>query len=223
MDKPRNAFPASFSRAQGWAHAQPWLRRFTLMTRLLLAMAFIPTGLVKATGQRFTLLGVDNPVGFFFEAMYRTGPYWNFIGVMQIVAGVCLLIPATAALGALLFLPIAVSIFFITWGVGFTGTVYVTGLLVLAVTYLVCWDADRIWSAGSHVLGRGGPRLLDGMGGVEITGWVLGGLAGMGVLLDTRGFMPGAALLPLLAAGLIAILLVLVGSILEARRRPGRS
>lgn len=223
MDQPRNAFPDSFSRAQGWAHAQPWLRRFTLMTRLLLAMAFIPTGLVKATGQRFTVLGLDSPVGFFFEAMYRTGPYWNFIGVMQIVAGVCLLIPATATLGALLFLPIAVSIFFITWGVGFTGTVYITGLLVLAVTYLVCWDADRIWTAGTHVLGRNGPRLLDGMGKVEIAGWVLGGLAGLGVFLGKRGFMAGAALLPLLAAGFVAILLVVAGWILESRRRPGRS
>ena len=27
------------------------------------------TGLVKATGQRFTLLPVENPIGFFFEAV----------------------------------------------------------------------------------------------------------------------------------------------------------
>ena len=41
--------------------ATPVLRRFTLMNRLLLAMAFLPTGLVKLTGQRFTILPVDDP------------------------------------------------------------------------------------------------------------------------------------------------------------------
>ncbi|MGI9625596.1 MAG: DoxX family protein, partial [Longimicrobiales bacterium] len=88
--------PPVLERAHSWSRAQPWLGRFTLMNRLLLAMAFIPTGLVKATGQRFTTLPVENPVGFFFEAMYQTGPYWFFIGAMQILAGVLLLVPATA-------------------------------------------------------------------------------------------------------------------------------
>ena len=69
------------------------------MNRILLAMAFFPTGLVKATGQRFTLLPIENPVGFFFEAMYQTGPYWYFIGMVQVAAAVLLLIPATATLG----------------------------------------------------------------------------------------------------------------------------
>ncbi len=45
--------------------AAPWLQRFTLMNRLLLAMAFLPTGLVKLAGRRFTTLPVDDPVGFF--------------------------------------------------------------------------------------------------------------------------------------------------------------
>ena len=99
-------------------------------------MAFFPTGLVKLTGQRFTLLGVDTPVGFFFEAMYQTGPYWRFIGLAQITASVLLLIPRTATLGALLFLPIGTSIFLITWGVGFQGTVWVTSGMLLAVVYL---------------------------------------------------------------------------------------
>ena len=70
------------------------------MNRILLAMAFLPTGLVKATGQRFTLLPVDTPVGFFFEAMYRTGPFWRFIGVVQVASAVMLLIPGTALLDA---------------------------------------------------------------------------------------------------------------------------
>jgi len=99
---------------------------------------------VKATGQRFTTLPVDNPVGFFFEAMYQTGPYWYFIGFSQIAAAVLLLIPSMATLGALLFLPIGFSIFLVTWGIGFGGTVYITAGMLLSVMYLVCWDADKV-------------------------------------------------------------------------------
>ncbi len=30
-------------------------------------------------GNRFTILGLDDPIGFFFEALYRTGFYWRFL------------------------------------------------------------------------------------------------------------------------------------------------
>lgn len=215
--------PAPLARAHGWARAQPWLGRFTLMNRLLLAMAFLPTGLVKATGQRFTSLPVDNPVGFFFEAMYQTGPYWHFIGLMQMAAAVMLLIPATATLGAVLFLPIALSIFLITWGIGFTGTVWVTSGMLLAVIYLVCWDGDRIWSAAALLIGnRGGARsLLAGAGRLERLGWVAGGVSGILLFLVTRSFLPGSWTGPLLLAGIASFLLVLVGGALTLVRPGG--
>lgn len=216
--------PPRLGELHAWARRQPWLGRFTLMNRLLLAMAFIPTGLVKATNQRFTLLPVENPIGFFFEAMYQTGPWWVFIGCMQVLAGVFLLIPATSTLGALLFLPIGVSIFLITWGIGFGNTVIVTGGMLLAVVYLVCWDADRIWAAASLVLGRRrGPPLLAGAHIVEKAGWIIGGLTGLGFFLGTRGFTPRGWYGTLFFIGLGAIALVVIGWVLGAlssRRRP---
>ncbi|MDH3270009.1 MAG: hypothetical protein OEN56_01675 [Gemmatimonadota bacterium] len=194
------------------ARAQPWLGRFTLMNRLLLAMAFLPTGLVKATGQRFTTLPVENPVGFFFEAMYQSGPYWHFIGVSQIVAALLLLIPATATLGALLFLPIIVSIVLITWGIGFSGTIWITAGMLLSVIYLLCWDADRIWSATSTVLGTPeGPKLLADATWFEKAGWLLGGAVGIALLLVTRGFLPSSATPRLLLGGVGAAILVVAG------------
>lgn len=214
MDRPYSAPPppAILARWHGWARARPWLHRFTLMNRLLLAMAFLPTGLVKATGQRFTTLPVENPVGFFFEAMYQTGPYWHFIGFAQIAASVLLLVPATSTLGALLFFPIIVSIVLITWGVGFTGTVWVTSAMLVAVVYLLCWDGDRLWAAGWHVLGtRPTPALLTEMSWIERAGWLLGGAAGMGLFLVLRSFLPREITQGLLLTGVLAVLLVVLG------------
>jgi len=117
--------------------------RFTLFTRILLAAGFLPTGMVKLLGHRFTLLGTETPVGAFFEALYQTGLYWRFLGLAQVVAALLLLFPRVAHLGALLFLPIMTNIFVITVSLHFGGTPVVTGLMLLAITYLCAWDFHR--------------------------------------------------------------------------------
>ena len=206
---PLSILPEPFNRPHSWVRAQPWSGRFTLMNRLLLAMAFIPTGLVKATGQRFTQLPVDNPVGFFFEAMYQTGPFWYFIGLCQIVAAVFLLIPATATLGAVLFLPVVFSVVLITWGIGFGGTVYITSGMLLSVIYLICWDADKIYVAGTKLLAkREGPKLLEGATVVEKIAWITGGLVGISLFRTTRGFGPTSLRVELFIIGVVAFLVV---------------
>jgi uncharacterized membrane protein YphA (DoxX/SURF4 family) len=128
-----------------WHHAARSDRRlqwFAWFNRVALAVAFLPSGLTKILGNRFTILGLDNPVGFFFEAMYRTGIYWRFIGAAQLLAALLILLPRTHALGALLYFTIAVNIFLITVGIGFQGTWVITGMMVLASLYLVCWHYD---------------------------------------------------------------------------------
>lgn len=178
-------------------------------------MAFLPTGMVKLLGRRFTILPTDNPVGFFFEAMYSTGPYWHFIGAVQVLAAVLLLFPGTALMGALLFVPVAASIFLITWGVGFGNTVFVAAGMVLSVGWLLLWDGDRVVAAGrTLVTPGGGTALLAGAHPVELTGWTVGGVVGMGLWLSTRGFVPIEWRLPLLAAGAAAGVLVVIGWVL---------
>jgi uncharacterized membrane protein YphA (DoxX/SURF4 family) len=120
------------------------LRWFTWCTRLLLAVGFTPSGLTKVLGNRFTTLGLESPVGFFFEAMFQTGLYWRFIGLCQLTAAVLILIPRTSALGALMYFVLILNIFLITVGVGFTGTPLITGLILMASVYLLCWDYDRL-------------------------------------------------------------------------------
>ncbi len=122
------------------------MRIFTIMTRILLAIGFTPSGLTKVLGNRFTLLGIETPVGFFFEAMYRTGFYWRFIGICQLTAALLLLIPRTATLGALIYLPIILNIFVITVSMQFTGTPFITGAMLLGCIYLLCWDYEKLKS-----------------------------------------------------------------------------
>lgn len=121
-----------------------WIQRFTVMTRILLALGFTPSGLTKLLGNRFTILSPETPVGYFFEALYRSGIYWNFIGASQLLAVVLLLIPRTATLGALVYFPLILNIFVITVSLHFTGTPVIAGLMLVACIYLLCWDADRL-------------------------------------------------------------------------------
>jgi uncharacterized membrane protein YphA (DoxX/SURF4 family) len=121
-----------------------WLQRFTVFNRVVLAAAFAPSGIKKILGERFTQVPITEPVGFFFEAMYRTGFYYNFLGWMQVIAAILLLIPRTSTLGAVLFFPIVINICLITISMRFGGTWAITSMMVLANLYLLCWDYDKL-------------------------------------------------------------------------------
>jgi uncharacterized membrane protein YphA (DoxX/SURF4 family) len=55
----------ALSRLHARVRANGLLYRFTLFTRILLAVGFIPAGLVKIRGERFTMLPLEHPVGYF--------------------------------------------------------------------------------------------------------------------------------------------------------------
>ena len=74
--------------------------------------------------------------GAFFGALHDTGFYYQFIGGAQLLAGLLLLFPRTAAVGAILYLCLIVNIFVITVSVDFgRGTPTITGLMLLAWEY----------------------------------------------------------------------------------------
>ena len=127
---------------------------FTWFTRILLSFAFVPSGLKKLLGERFTILGVDNPVGFFFEALYQTGWYWNFLGFMQLLVALLLVIPRTAFLGALIYLPIIINILVIVVAMHFRGTPIIAGLMLLANIYLLFWDYKKVKQIVSVIFER---------------------------------------------------------------------
>jgi hypothetical protein len=119
------------------------LQIFTAFTRALLAFGFIPPSISKIMHQPFTILSDSDPVGHYFNALYQTGFYYQFIGWSQIIAAILLLIPRTSHLGALMFFPIILNITVLTNSVGFKGTWLLTIMMLIACMYLVFWDYDR--------------------------------------------------------------------------------
>lgn len=119
------------------------LQYFAAFNRVILAVSFIPSGMTKVLGLRFTQIPTDNPVGFFFEAFYQTGGWYRFVGFAQVLAAILLLIPRTSTLGATIFFPIVLNIAIITIAVGFKGTWMITTAMFLANLYLICWDYDK--------------------------------------------------------------------------------
>ena len=118
-----------------------------IYTRYLVGGAFVFASLIKIKGHRFTQMdgtvAGHNP-GYFFEMMYQSGLYWQFIGWAQCVAGLLLLTQRYALLGALAYLSIIANIFVITISYDFAGTPVITGLMLLAGLLLLAWDWNRL-------------------------------------------------------------------------------
>ena len=123
-----------------------WLQIFTAFTRCLLAVGFIPPSITKILHHPFTILPDSNPVGHYFNALYNTGFYYEFIGWAQLTAALLLLFPRTAHIGALMFLPIIANIAVLTTSVGFVGTWILTIFMTLAALWLTAWEYDRLKS-----------------------------------------------------------------------------
>lgn len=125
-----------------------WLQLAVIYTRYLIGGAFVFASLVKIKGERFTSVkGAGSPFHspeHLFETLYQAGLYWQFLGLMQLVAGLLLLTQRYALLGALLFLPIIANIFVITLSYDFGYTHLITGAMLLATAGLLVWDWNRL-------------------------------------------------------------------------------
>jgi uncharacterized membrane protein YphA (DoxX/SURF4 family) len=137
----------SLGHLYGEAKRSKWIRYFAVFCRIMLAAGFIPAGLVKVTGERFTGLPSNNPLGHYFDALFLTRYYYTFIGVGQLTAALLLLIPRTALLGAIVYFPIILNIWVLASATRFNGT-RLTTLMLLANLFLLVWDSDRL----KHIL-----------------------------------------------------------------------
>jgi uncharacterized membrane protein YphA (DoxX/SURF4 family) len=135
------------------------LNRFAWSVRVLLAAAFVPSGLIKVLGLPFTRLDPrTSDVGRLFAALeHDFGGLYPFIGACQLAAAVLLLVPRTTLVGALVHLPITSGIVVITTTVGFRGTWLIAWLMLLGVTFLICWDWHRVKALCGPELPSGPP------------------------------------------------------------------
>jgi len=134
-----------------------------------------------------------------------------------VLAGILLLIPRGAHLGALLFLPIMTNIFVVTVSLGFRGTPTVTGMMLLAVIYLNAWDFHRCRSLlTERSLNRPVPELkLDWL---ERIGFAVFATSLLAVFLTTRSLAPTFWVPAFMILGLVAGLVTLVRFFWVGRR-----
>jgi len=125
------------------AKVNKWFRYTAVFCRIVLALGFIPSGIVKIMGERFTGLPANHPMGHYFDALHGTGYYYTFIGFVQLTTAALLLIPRTALLGAVIYFPIILNICILAYATRFEGT-RITTLMLLASSYLLCWHYDRL-------------------------------------------------------------------------------
>lgn len=212
---------AKLDALHAWVRNFPVLQRFTAFTRLLLGVGFIAPGLTKLLGNRFTTLSTDTSIGFFFEALYQSGLYWRFIGAAQVFAAILTLIPRTATWGAICFFPLILNIFVITLSMNFAGTPVVTGLMLLANLYLLCWDYHKfkpvLFNSRAPI-----PAFTDVTPHwVERAGYALVFVTSFTLLLATRGILtriPAPLLWSLLLTGFVGGLMILTGWVLLLRK-----
>ncbi|SKC76265.1 hypothetical protein SAMN05660236_3373 [Ohtaekwangia koreensis] len=115
-----------------------------IYARYLIGFAFVFASIVKIKSMRFTSIPPTEPVGYFFEAMYQTGFYWNFLGWGQFIAGALLMTQRFATVGAMVFFPIILNVFVITHSINFgMGTPVITTLMLLATIFLIIWDYKK--------------------------------------------------------------------------------
>lgn len=126
------------------AKQNSWLWLFSIFNRLVLALGFIPAAIVKLIDERFASgLHANHPMGHYLEALHLTGYYYTFIGVVQMLAAIMLLIPRTTTLGAFLYFPIILNICILTFATRFDGSMFTAPLMVLANLYILGWNYEK--------------------------------------------------------------------------------
>ena len=140
-----NETHSKFDRYYLYVKGNRWYWYFYIFCRVILAYAFIVAGMVKIMDERFASgLSQIHPMGAYLEALHHTGYYYTFIGIAQVVAAILILIPRTVTLGALLYFPIIVNIFILSFAVRFDGSYVTSPLMVLANLYILAWNYDKL-------------------------------------------------------------------------------
>lgn len=124
--------------------AARWANLCIVLLRILIGFAFLPAALKKVLDQPFTDPASAGRFHDFLDAFHATGPFYQFVGVVQLLAALLLSTQYLALLGALLALPVLTAISVFVWStIGVTPTAIVASLMTVGTIALLAWDFER--------------------------------------------------------------------------------
>jgi len=120
-----------------------WANLVVVNLRILIGFAFLPAALKKLLDQPFTDPANTGRFHDFLHAFHATGWFYQFVGVMQLVAAILLCTQRLALVGAFLALPILATITAFCWSTQVYPTATVATLMLLGTIGLIGWDLER--------------------------------------------------------------------------------
>ncbi|MBK9071123.1 MAG: hypothetical protein IPL79_09005 [Myxococcales bacterium] len=193
--------------------------------RLLIGFAFLPAAIKKVLGQPFTEPTNVGRFHDFLHAFFATGWFYEFVGVVQLVAATLLLTQTWALLGAVIALPMLTAIVAFCWSTQVYPTAIVASGMWLATVALLIWDAPRLahLAASSSARARETPLIELGLWrgcGVGIMAIYLAACLAHGGVYRPRGAAWDDPIFYVLPA--IALMPVVTWLIERARRKQPR-
>jgi hypothetical protein len=191
------------------------LQLFTIYLRYLIGTAFIIAAFVM--GKIIPLFDVEQldkglPPGltsYAFASFIHSPLYWSFIGWSQLIAGILLVTQRFARLGVVVYLPIILNIFILTYSYHFSGTDIVSGLMLLAAIYLAIWEGDKLQYLWVEPALENLPQPTQSIEKLPVWGWAGGGMI-LIIMVFFRKLHPLYLCLLCLLMGIIALLIYLI-------------
>ena len=113
-------------------------------TRILLGFIFFNAGMGKLTeGHYFPLTIFPMSLSKILEP-YGLGLWGEFVAWSQVFIGFLLMSQRFATVGAVMSLPLITNIFVVTVSLGFVGTTYLNGLLIVLNLFLLAADYHKL-------------------------------------------------------------------------------
>lgn len=117
---------------------------FIICLRIVAGTVFIPSGLLKIQGKRFSYFCPGMYSGTFFTELHQTGLYWNFLGFCQLLTAFLLFSQRYTVLAAIMFFSICTNIFIFTLSVGLNDKSIIMLFMMTIACLLIVWDWERI-------------------------------------------------------------------------------
>jgi len=117
---------------------------FIICLRIVAGTVFIPSGLLKIQGKRFSYFCPEMYSSTFFTELHQTGFYWSFLGFCQLLTAFLLYSQRYTALSSLMFFSICTNIFIFTLSVGLNDKSIIMFFMMIIACLLIAWDYQRI-------------------------------------------------------------------------------